>query len=448
MHFGGITRQILHEELQDFAKIIANDVSTQLRSVILTEGKRRLSKSEDKSETKSVHTEDSGGEMKAREYAVASLSQYRNSMFTSNNRLRSGFYSSLRTDAVPKRVSTSAGNRRSVELEERLPAYQDQRTDMDDYALTGSFSPLPLAATEKPSAFPSASAEEFREQSEMLLEAPSQIENETHPAAGTLSFGICYEYAIATILLLNAAVLGLSTNAWATVGSNPSVQTSLFIIDALFYVFFLVELGFRVFAFGSRFFDVSAKTFMSNMFDLAMVVTQSVGIFYRSDDTHLFLALTTFRLFRLLRMVHITRFLRIAHVFDDLNVLVASFVGGISSLCWAVILLLFINYVFSLVIMRSVLVSGQLEESPELQKWFNDVFRTFLTLFEAVVGGCSASVTSQGLAMECWGVAHVQSTVRMACPSQASSLQGALVVRQDHLAVKDLGIDSGWQQNR
>ena len=50
--------------------------------------------------------------------------------------------------------------------------------------------------------------------------------------------------------------------------------------------------------------------------------------------------------------------------------------------------------------------------------------------------------------MECWGAAYVLSTVQMACPDQACSLQGALVVRREHLAVKDLGIDSGWQQSK
>ena len=36
----------------------------------------------------------------------------------------------------------------------------------------------------------------------------------------------------------------------------------------------------------------------------------------------------------------------------------------------------------------------------------------------------------------------------MACPNQASSLQGALGASQDYLAVNDLGNGSGWQQSK
>ena len=50
--------------------------------------------------------------------------------------------------------------------------------------------------------------------------------------------------------------------------------------------------------------------------------------------------------------------------------------------------------------------------------------------------------------MECGGAAHVLQTVLMACPDQASSLQGSHGVNRDILAANDLGNGSGWQQSK
>lgn len=49
---------------------------------------------------------------------------------------------------------------------------------------------------------------------------------------------------------------------------------------------------------------------------------------------------------------------------------------------------------------------------------------------------------------ECCGAKHVMHPVWMAYPNQAGSLQGSQHVSADNLAVKYLGIGSGWQQSK
>ena len=50
--------------------------------------------------------------------------------------------------------------------------------------------------------------------------------------------------------------------------------------------------------------------------------------------------------------------------------------------------------------------------------------------------------------MEGWGNQYALLTMWMVFPNQAAGLQGLLCVDRGALAVKDLGIGSGWQQSR
>ena len=57
-------------------------------------------------------------------------------------------------------------------------------------------------------------------------------------------------------------------------------------------------------------------------------------------------------------------------------------------------------------------------------------------------------VSMRTWAMECQGALHVLQIMSMACPRQASGLQGSRRVTCGTLAVKYLGIGSGWQQSK
>ena len=59
-----------------------------------------------------------------------------------------------------------------------------------------------------------------------------------------------------------------------------------------------------------------------------------------------------------------------------------------------------------------------------------------------------AAVVGQRIRMESSGIMYALLSMWMVFPNQAAGLQGFLCVNRDLLAVKDLGIGSGWQQSR
>ena len=66
----------------------------------------------------------------------------------------------------------------------------------------------------------------------------------------------------------------------------------------------------------------------------------------------------------------------------------------------------------------------------------------------AYVAGRLALLSQRTWVLECGGQVYALQTVLMACPNQASNLQGALSVSRDILAADDLGTGSGWQQSK
>ena len=61
---------------------------------------------------------------------------------------------------------------------------------------------------------------------------------------------------------------------------------------------------------------------------------------------------------------------------------------------------------------------------------------------------CQAPVMDQPGGWECAGAWHVLCCMWMVLPNQAGSLQGPHGASRDVLAVEDLGIGSGWPQNK
>ena len=58
--------------------------------------------------------------------------------------------------------------------------------------------------------------------------------------------------------------------------------------------------------------------------------------------------------------------------------------------------------------------------------------------------GKATSLLRQDWVLACMGTPHALLSVWMLHPNQAGSLQGSLYASGDILAVKDLGIGSGW----
>merc|ERR1719410_2320900 len=93
------------------------------------------------------------------------------------------------------------------------------------------------------------------------------------------------------------------------------------------------------------------------------------------------------RIFRVLRVIRVLRFFR------DLRMMACSIAQSLGSLCWAMLLLLVIMYLFTALFMQGIIFHlhefpkeiGQLRTGAEI--WYGTLWTTMYTLLAAITGG-------------------------------------------------------------
>lgn len=157
---------------------------------------------------------------------------------------------------------------------------------------------------------------------------------------------------IASIIVLNAIVLGLQTKS----DLSSDMYNLLELLDVLCLSIFVVELIIKMIAYNKRFvFDPW------NIFDFVIVAG---SIVFMSSSLSIVRA---FRIFRILKIIT---------EFDELRILVKAMLKTIPVMFWALVLLLIIFYIFA--VFGTTLFS---QEFPEL---FGDLAGTIFTLFQVM----------------------------------------------------------------
>lgn len=157
---------------------------------------------------------------------------------------------------------------------------------------------------------------------------------------------------IATIIVLNAIVLGLMTSK--TIGATELYLLEM--VDHACLVIFVVELVIKLIVYNKRFVYDSW-----NIFDFVVVVGSIVLI------SSSFSVLRAFRIFRILKVIS---------EFPELRVLVAAMLKTIPSMTWALVLLVIIFYIFA--VFGNALYG---EAFPEL---YGDIGGSMFTLFQVM----------------------------------------------------------------
>lgn len=186
-----------------------------------------------------------------------------------------------------------------------------------------------------------------------------------------------FETAIAVLVILNSALVGWETDHAAR--NHGVTPEAVKYAEIWFCVIFVCELLLRLCADGLEFFTIGG---VWNVFDAVLVVFQLLD----QLNLYVFKMLQALRLFRSLRIM---RALRLVHLFHDLRNIVLSISTTLSSLVWAMVLLVVNVYVFSVFFLQLVVDSGELWRQDELRYWFDGLGRTALTLYECIVGGVS-----------------------------------------------------------
>lgn len=108
------------------------------------------------------------------------------------------------------------------------------------------------------------------------------------------------------------------------------------------------------------------------------------------------------RVLRILRLIRIIRVIRILRLIGELRTIVASILGSLRSLCWTVVLLFLLVYVFGVYLTQLVLdhrVSQEFdaEEAASLVLYFGSLGSSVLSLYQGITGGVDWSQLSAPL---------------------------------------------------
>mmetsp|Transcript_72899 Transcript_72899/g.236917 ORF Transcript_72899/g.236917 Transcript_72899/m.236917 type:complete len:663 (+) Transcript_72899:72-2060(+) len=205
-----------------------------------------------------------------------------------------------------------------------------------------------------------------------------------------------WEYFTTFIVICSTVQLGAQTDYMARyMLVHPPLVFN--VIDWCFWLFFVIDIGLRIFAFRSKYFSMWGCGW--HWLDMILVIVQAV-------EECLFLATGTvenkksqrwlIRVARVLRVLRSVRIFRLVNLTDSLRLLVSCLVHSSASFCWAVTLILLILYVFGITWTHITVyerIQWQLHDVVKdtmlLEKWYGTVPRAVLSLFQGVTGGVS-----------------------------------------------------------
>lgn len=211
-----------------------------------------------------------------------------------------------------------------------------------------------------------------------------------------------FEVTLAVLIFLNAAFLGVQTEASSHDGGSPLFFE---LVSVMFTLIFVAELLLRMAVMQWYFFSVDVgwnlmDTFIVVSSTLELVMAASIS----SDDSDVGSAsagatsgLRILRIVRVTRLLRVLRVVRVVRFIRALRTLVYSIVCTLRSLAWSMLLLVLIIYVFSILLTDAVSshfalketgeVPGQFEAELELR--FGSLHRSMQTLFQCIAGGLS-----------------------------------------------------------
>jgi len=145
---------------------------------------------------------------------------------------------------------------------------------------------------------------------------------------------------------------------------------------------------------------VSCGESFSNCFDLSLIVVDTAQLIITKGFPEVGSVLISgvsaslFRVVRLLRLARILRLLR-AKVFRDLLTMIQGLMGGLTTLCWSLVLFVLCIYVVALVF-REILGPNQNSEEDDITNtdftwYFRNVPRSMFTVFRCSFGDCSTA---------------------------------------------------------
>eukprot|EP00928_Gymnodinium_smaydae_P089561 TRINITY_DN7350_c0_g4_i1.p1 TRINITY_DN7350_c0_g4~~TRINITY_DN7350_c0_g4_i1.p1 ORF type:complete len:640 (+),score=110.64 TRINITY_DN7350_c0_g4_i1:23-1921(+) len=197
---------------------------------------------------------------------------------------------------------------------------------------------------------------------------------------------------IAVLIIVNSFTIAVDADLAVKYPAAPKPE-ALRIIDITITAVFLVELLLRMIAEGCRFVSLHNRHLKWNVLD-SVLVFSAVG-----EEICRLLAFATvdmsfIRVIRFFRLVRVIRVVRVMRFFKDLRVMIASILMSVKSLCWALLLLFLLAFMFATFILE--FVSGELEildaevdreRIATLKFYFGSLPITIFSLFKSITSG-------------------------------------------------------------
>jgi len=225
--------------------------------------------------------------------------------------------------------------------------------------------------------------------------------------------------AVFIIIFSNVVILGVETDyrsSYARSGDYETELAVLQIVQVVYTMIFFVELVLRIIAEGTHFFVSSHRYW--NWLDTAIVVLSMVDalslLFEAIRGEGHREANWMVGVVNALRPLRVLRIIRLAAFIKEIRVLVLSIVATLKILIWALLLMFFVMFSFSMLFadavsthLRSIKSSGSVvpcdtDEGIELCLNWGSLPDAILSLFQAVTGGMDWNQAFQPLKDVSW----------------------------------------------
>lgn len=190
------------------------------------------------------------------------------------------------------------------------------------------------------------------------------------------------------VVMFSAALIGVQTDHMAR---HREAEPPVFYrtLDAILFVYFVVESSVRLFLYRRRFFSMWGWGW--NVFDLLLIGLQVTEAILSGSNLS---SSTLLRLARMLRTVRVLRAIHVMRIATELRLLVSCILHSAHTFWWSMILIMTMIYVFAVHFSQIVLaqrIEDGLPESSEgpgrLTLWYGNVPRSAMSLFQGLTGG-------------------------------------------------------------
>lgn len=228
-----------------------------------------------------------------------------------------------------------------------------------------------------------------------------------------------FEFLVSAMIVANSVAIAMEVEWVARFEEQAPWWFAM--ISLMFAAFFMVELVLRMLAEGPKHFFIEKDTKIIlppsanrsrawNWFDFLLGMASSLEVFVLGGGGLVvnFRVIRIIRLFRITRLVRLVRFIRVVPFVCALRVLMVSIVSTLNSCVWAFVLLMAVFYLFAIVFTARVndfFTADELDCVPMSQldddvclifkKYWGNVPRSMLTLFEAIFSGVDWNVAAR-----------------------------------------------------